>query len=121
MPRRSVRKKTLDEFNYHLQLDIVNSLFHHIIVDDSDEDPESDGEEDFLLSCSLKVASSVVLDNSRYLFHSDRYRPNVRSKDLPVDHVPIWQKVVDMYVTPVAASSRAVTAVTIGILFMTSW
>lgn len=95
MPRRSVRKKTLDEFNYHLQLDIVNSLFHHILADDSDEDPESDGDEDVLLSCSLKVASSVVLDNSRYLFRSDRYRPNVRSKDLPVGHVPIWQKVVD--------------------------
>jgi len=95
MPRRSVRKKTLDELNYHLQLDIVNGLFHHIIVDDSDEDPESDGEKDFLLSCSLKVASSVVLDNSRYLFRSDRYRPNVRSKDLPMDHVPIWRKVVN--------------------------
>jgi hypothetical protein len=37
----------------------------------------------------------IIFDNSHYLIHLGRYRPNTQSKDAPVDHIPIWQKTVD--------------------------
>jgi hypothetical protein len=71
MPRRSTRKRTLDEFNYCLQVDLVNSFVRHLIAE-SDDESDSDVDEDFLWSCFVKVGASVVLDNSQYLFCNDR-------------------------------------------------
>jgi hypothetical protein len=50
---------------------------------------------DFLFRSSLKVASSIIFDTSHYLFRRGRYHPNIRSKDVPVDRILIWQKIVD--------------------------
>ncbi len=71
---------------------MVSSFLQHVVVESSDNYSGSDVDDAFLYRSSLKVGSSFIFDNSRYLFGPGRY--DIQSKDAPVDHIPIWQKIV---------------------------
>jgi hypothetical protein len=59
MPCHSIREKTLDGYNYHLQLDVASSFLQHVLVESSYDDSDADMDGDFLFRSSFKVVSSV--------------------------------------------------------------
>jgi hypothetical protein len=48
-----------------------------VVVESSDNDSDYERDDDFLFRSSVKVASSIIFDNSCYLFNCGRYRPNI--------------------------------------------
>ncbi len=56
---------------------MVISFLQYVIVEFSEDNSDSNVDAVFLFWSSFNVASSVVLDNSRYLFYSGQYHPNI--------------------------------------------
>jgi hypothetical protein len=77
MPRQSNHENFLHQFHTKIQGEILSSFVVPLLCSDSSDD-DSDGEEERCYSIAAKVAAYAAMEDSRYIFRTLTYRPDVQ-------------------------------------------
>ncbi len=98
MPRRSNREKFINELHLQFQGAILSSFVIPLLCSDSSNE-DSDEEDGRRYAIAAKAAAYSAMEDSRYIFRTAIYRPDVRCAGVLGDAVPRWKSIIkgDIY------------------------